>query len=390
MAFATPATARPSAAPRAAAHPPAAGLADPYSDINGITTSMGEFDQSGPPSCAPPAEPPPTVPGRGGSGYTVPFLVRITNGAILGGFTQSALQAGQQVPWALQAFNITGWITGSIALPSLKVDVQPADVVICNTTIAFKLETPQSPPASYQLNGVKYPAGALVSEPIFTTPYTYPGRAPGTVHNHPVITPTAVSMAVAGIGPSGSIVLDATLSAIMGLDWTHDPPTDLPPLASCVTPSPITMSLSTAPESVVPPTPITEAGTSVTPPVGPPPPRVFLPTSPLDRATTGGSAVVGADDFSFVTPSMAAPPTPAVPDPHCIGTAPPALIVEMYGFNAKDLPYFSNADQAAMSRRLGDPYPAQSSPGLAEFSADATLQDFGIPSGAPTGFGFAP
>jgi hypothetical protein len=91
------------------------------------------------PACAPPAMPAPTYPP--GNGYGVPFLAEITGGQVLAGYDEWTAnhlkwRAGGTTynlyPWQSKIFDITGWVTGLLQLPSLSASIPPQDIVFCD------------------------------------------------------------------------------------------------------------------------------------------------------------------------------------------------------------------------------------------------------------------
>ena len=93
----------------------------------------------GAPACAHPPVPNPTYPP--GHSYGVPFLAAITGGQILTAYSEwvadhHVYKVGGKTydlyPWDVQVFDITGWVTGLIQLPSLSAQIPPQDVVFCD------------------------------------------------------------------------------------------------------------------------------------------------------------------------------------------------------------------------------------------------------------------
>ena len=91
------------------------------------------------PTCAPPPVPAPTFPP--GNSYGIPFLAAITNGQVLAGYdewTANHLVWKAQGttydldPWQSKIYDISGWVTGLLQLPSLTADIPPQDIVFCD------------------------------------------------------------------------------------------------------------------------------------------------------------------------------------------------------------------------------------------------------------------
>ena len=100
-------------------------------------------DAPGMPTCAPPPIPAATYPP--GNSYGIPFLAAITDGQVLAGYdlwtanhlTWTVNSGGQSTtynlyPWQSKIYDITGWVTGLIQLPSLSADIPPQDIVFCD------------------------------------------------------------------------------------------------------------------------------------------------------------------------------------------------------------------------------------------------------------------
>ena len=71
----------------------------------------------------------------------VPFLAAITNGQVLAGYDEWTANnlvwtVGNQTfdlyPWQSKIYDITGWVTGLLQLPSLTAEIAPEDVVFCD------------------------------------------------------------------------------------------------------------------------------------------------------------------------------------------------------------------------------------------------------------------
>ena len=93
----------------------------------------------GMPACNPPPIPAATYPP--GAAYGVPFLAAITNGQVLAGYDEwtanhlvwkADKMKFDLYPWQSKIYDITGWVTGLLQLPSLTAQIAPQDVVFCD------------------------------------------------------------------------------------------------------------------------------------------------------------------------------------------------------------------------------------------------------------------
>ncbi|HTT87174.1 MAG TPA: hypothetical protein VMF60_07395, partial [Acidimicrobiales bacterium] len=96
-------------------------------------------DAPGMPTCKPPPVPAATYPP--GNSYGVPFLAAITNGQVLAGYDEwTANHLVWKVkgttydlyPWQAKIYDITGWVTGLLELPSLTAQIPPQDIEFCD------------------------------------------------------------------------------------------------------------------------------------------------------------------------------------------------------------------------------------------------------------------
>ena len=99
-------------------------------------------DRWTPRACRPARPPPiPAATNPPGASYGVPFLAAVTNGQVLAGYDEWTANhlvwtAGNETfnlyPWQSKIYDITGWVTGLLQLPSLTAQIAPQDVVFCD------------------------------------------------------------------------------------------------------------------------------------------------------------------------------------------------------------------------------------------------------------------
>lgn len=286
--------------------------------------------------CQPPPPPAPTYPGSPpGAGYGVPFVARLTDGVIVGGYDQQ-WAAGHFDPWKARIFDINGWVAGLLQVPSLTGQVDATGIVFCTkgTPIYFAFrqgESRPTPPALTNQTGVAH----TLYLPIVAS-LNPVGRA---------------RLSVAGVEPNGSLDLSGSASGAITLAYhttlVHQ---------TCTQYAPNTINLSTqvAPE----------------PPSGPP--GVGLIPAFTPKAVAGplahAAGIVASNDFAVI----AFDPTRG----DCQLAA--LLNAEIAGTNARG--------------QLNSPSPCcpivASPPGWTQFSAKVRITYVGLPVGEPPGFGF--
>ena len=78
---------------------------------------------------------------RPAQSYGVPFLAAVTDGEVHAGYSEwiadnNVYKVGSKTfhlyPWANRIFDITGWVTGLLQLPSLSATIPAKDVVFCD------------------------------------------------------------------------------------------------------------------------------------------------------------------------------------------------------------------------------------------------------------------
>ena len=340
-------------------------------------------DAPGMPTCAPPPVPAATYPP--GNSYGIPFLAAITNGQVLAGYdewTANHLTWRAQGttydldPWEAKIYDITGWVTGLLELPSLTATIAPQDIVFCDSN------------GNPDCLSADWPAGQCIH--IYSQYGPSPGSPtppPALGNEHPegtacagystptfaclpfivTLTPSGdTSLSVSGVEPDGGLDLHVTTSAITTVSEVPPAPS---PTATC-SDAPITVSLST----------VAPASLPATAPVAPNPPNTDERTlqtapAPLTGPLASGTSTVGGNDFSipaFVPDPSGSPCSPAV-----------AELLNTYagGFDA------SFKDQTeGLYYVNGGTDPTAAEPGWVQFSATTTVVTLGLPVGPPAGF----
>jgi hypothetical protein len=330
----------------------------------------------GAPACSAPAIPHATYPP--GNSYGVPFLAAITDGEILAGYDEWAAnnyhyKVGSKThllyPWESKVFDITGWVTGLIQLPSLSATISPQDIVFCDGGGAACFSA--SPPAGQCIDVYlkSAPVGSEFGAPVTNIPVkgktcldssssTY-----GCIPLDVVLTPSGdTHLTVTGVQSDGALDLRVTTSAVTTITELVSQP--YPVCQNKAT----TVTLSTQAPSSLPP------GAPIKPTSGNPDFRGLQKTPvPLTGPLATASSTAASNDFYV----------PAFPQNSvCTGAVPFLFNIPLAGYNTlppKDAPrtnnYKGNAAEAG-------------TPGWDQFWATTTVVTLGFPIGPPPGFNF--
>jgi len=324
------------------------------------------------PTCTPPKIPAATYPP--GQPYGVPFLAAITNGQVLAGYDEWTAnhikytvggKTYTNYPWQSKFYDISGWVTGLIQLPSLNAVIPPQDIVFC-----------QAGPTCLNAD---WPAGQcihFITYPPWMKGQTTPGPPLSNVHAEgvdcyntfgclpyiPSLTPSGnSSLTVTGVEPDGALDLQVKTAATTSIDSIPSSGTQL-----VCTDAAASITLSTVNPSSLPPSA----------PIQPKPPNPDdrqLQTAPLPL--TGplalASSTVASNSFSV----------PAFPytSPTCSGLG---IVLNVYagGWGPK---------LGALANYLPpDTNPIVAPSGWAQFSATTSVVTLGFPVGPPPGFNF--
>jgi len=358
------------------------------SKVSGFTRSPSKeltalTDAPGMPACAPPPVPAATYPP--GQSYGIPFLAAVTGGQVLAGYDEwTANHLTWKVqgttydlyPWQSKIYDITGWVTGLLELPSLTAEIPPQDIVFCDNGGATCLAadwpagecihilaqygpSPASPTPPAGL-GNDHPEGTSCSD--YSTP---------TFNCFPYVVsliPGDTSLSVSGVESNGSLDLQVTTSAVTSVTEIPPPPS---PSFTCQD-DPAQVTLSTVPPSGLP----------ASAPVTPNPPNTddrSLQTAPLPLTgpLSSSTSTVASDNFAIPAffPSTGGSP--------CSLFLATSLNTYAGGWNAS----FKDQDQGLYYVDGGDNTDA-AEPGWAQFSATTTVVTLGLPVGPPAGFNF--
>lgn len=406
-------------------------LMEPLSAATDLRTGSGT-------GCPPPSPFPARNAGDGsGTGYQVPFLIKISNGRMYVGYSSGANQL-HQLPFQIAVIGITGWVRGWVSLPSMAITVPDNGLTLCDKAGLFNqafriagstsdangnypmfppVPAPDSCTLSHVAPGPCGSAGLLIAAPLESAG---PGVTringhlafEGFINMDPVGT---VSVAVAGVEPDGSLDIDTTVTvhAVGGVTQVGNPTPswecqDTPTITMGTGPQPLLSSYAPIPnpypaayaaayaawiaagKSGAPPSPPVYASPAgqgwnvaqMQPPFSPPR-RNWLPTASLNSATTGGTGTAGSTQFQL---------------PQFVGG--PGLVCNSSG------QIVQNQKIAPIDPRTGKPmwvYPANSrqisasnagvagpmAPGSGQASIQMQIADIGIRSGMPSGFGFS-
>ena len=350
-----------------------------------VTSARLAAEDPGMPSCDPPPMPAATYPP--GAAYGVPFLAAITNGQVLAGYDEWTANnlvwtVGNTTfdlyPWQSKIYDITGWVTGLLQLPSLTAEIAPQDVVFCDQGGASCLNadwpagecvqieaqygpspaSPTPPPAL----GSSHPEGTSCSDystPTFECfPYVVSLTPSGTT-----------SLTVSGVEPDGALDATVTTGAVTTVSEVPPPP------------STSTFTCQALPTSVTLST--TAGGLPATAPPPPTPPEtdyrsLQTPPVPITGPLVGSTSTVASNDFSvpafFPNATGTTPCTPFLAD---------SLNTYAGGWDA----LFKDQD-LGLYYINGGTNPTVAEPGWAQFSATTTVVSVGLPTGPPSGFSF--
>jgi hypothetical protein len=350
-----------------------------------ITSDRLAADTPGMPACDPPPMPAATYPP--GASYGVPFLAAITNGQVLAGYDEWTANnlvwtadnmTFDLYPWQSKIFDITGWVTGLLQLPSLTAEIAPQDVVFCDTGGASCLSadwpageclqiqaqygpspaSPTPPPAL----GSSHPEGTSCSDystPTFECfPYVVSLTPSGTT-----------SLTVSGVQPDGALDATVTTGAVATVSEVPPPP------------STSTFTCQALPTSVTLST--TAGGLPATAPPPPTPPEtdyrsLQTPPVPITGPLVGSTGTIASNDFSV--PAFFPNATGTTP---CTAFLADSLNTYTGGWDA----LFKDQDEGLYYIN-GGTNPTVAAPGWAQFSATTTVVSVGLPTGPPSGFSF--
>jgi hypothetical protein len=346
-------------------------------------------DAPGMPTCAAPQIPSPTYPP--GHSYGIPFLAAITNGELLAGYDEwtannNVWTVGKHTyhlyPWQSKIFDITGWVTGLLELPSLSAQIPPQDVVFCDQGGSNCLSA--APPAGQciQLStqfapdpGVKTPPDPITNIPGGGSPCTQnPDKTPRCpCSKTPACLPFVLSLTpqgpttltVTGVAPDGALELSVTTSAVTTANL----------LVSTCQNLATTVTLSTQVPTSLPPTA----------PVTPNPPNTdyrgdqTTPTDLTGPLSSGSTTMVGND---FAIPAF----IPGQPTSACSGTVTDLLNTYAGGWG---LGFGGgNGQGEGLYYQDGGTSPTVAYPGWAQFSVTTTVVSLDLPTGPPPNFDF--
>jgi hypothetical protein len=345
----------------------------------------GSTDAPGMPACAPPPVPSPTYPP--GSGYGVPFLAAITNGQVLAGYDEWTAdhllwQVGATqfnlYPWQSKIYDITGWVTGLLQLPSLTAQIPPQDVVFCDNqggANCLSADWPAGECIQIQAQYGPSPAsktpppalGSYHPEGVSCSNYSTPtfGCFPYVVSLAPSGTTT---LTVTGVEPNGALDLSVATAAVTTVSEVPPPPSTT--TFTCqAAPTAVTLSTQVGPlPATAPPPPVapnTDDRSLQTPPAP--------VTGPLDS----GSSTVASNDFSI----------PAFVPSASGGPCSPFLATSLNTYAGGWDSLFK--DQGTGLYYVdGGTNPIAAPPGWAQFTATTTVVSLGLPVGPPPGFSF--
>jgi hypothetical protein len=358
--------------------------ADPSKDLTELTNAPGM------PTCAPPPVPAATYPP--GASYGIPFLAAITNGQVLAGYdewtannltwtvsTNGTTTTYHLDPWQSKIYDITGWVTGLLELPSLTAEIPPQDVVFCDSQGSAACLAADAPAgqcihilAQYgpSPSSAAPPPGIGNDHPSGTSCYGYSTPTfecfPYTVS----LTPSGdTSLAVSGVEPDGALDLQVTTSAVTTVNEFPPPPTTTS--YSCQD-APTSIALSTVAPSSLP-------ATAPSPPDPPNTDERTLQTAPqpLTGPLDSSTSTVAGNDFKI--PAF-------VPRGTCSLFLAESLNTYAGGWDS----VFNDQDRG-LYYIDGGKNPIVAQPGWAQFSATTTVVTLGgpaLPVGPPANFTF--
>ena len=383
----------------AATGPRVTGSAVQGSTKHAIETDLFQFKSAaqvqafenapGRPSCKAPTVPLPTYPPA--HTYGIPFLAAITNGQLLAGYDEwtannNVWKAGNKTlhlyPWQSKIFDITGWVTGLIELPTLQASIPPQDVVFCDnggttaclganppsTCIRISSQFGPAPGASTPPPPITNVPGS--GNPCTSNPSGKPkcpcSSTPSCLAFYLTLTPTGpTNLTVTGVAPNGALEISVTTSAITTASLNT---------FSCQNKA-TKVTLSTQEPTSLP------ATAPVTPQAGNKDYRGLQTTpaeltGPLDSSS---STVVG-NNFS-IPAFLVNQPTSA-----CTTTLTTLLNTYAGGWGLK---YGGgNGFGQGLYYQEGGTSATVAQPGWGQFSATTTVITLGLPTGPPPGFNF--
>jgi len=339
----------------------------------------------GMPVCAPPPIPSSTYPP--GNGYGVPFLAAITNGQVLAGYDQwtanhLAWKVGKKkfslYPWQSKIFDITGWVTGLLQLPSLSAEIPPQDVVFCDNHGGASCLSANWPAGEcIQIQAQYGPSPASRTPPPALGSY-HPEGVSCSNYFTPTFAcfPYVVSLApsgttnltVTGVDPDGALSLSVTTAAVTTVSEVPPPPSTT--RFTCQT-APATVTLSTQ----ATPLPATAPGPPLAPNRDDRP--LQTPPQPLSGPLASATSRVASNDF-------------AIPAFFPSARGSPCSIFLATSLNT----YAGGWNGVFNDQGLGRYYvdggtnPISAEPGWAQFTANTTVVSLGLPVGPPAGFSF--
>lgn len=356
-----------------------------------IPGSIQDLKQMPETDCAPPALPDPTRPGDGsGKGYTVPIRIRLSDGVILGGYSDRAGFRDQPVPFTIQTGGMSGWVVGLVSLPSLRFEVVDPehDVRLCDFDraagsgpVAKSFEPYPLAFVEDQIEQYVSSGGTLPDPNNFNTVVPFKGTSivpwPGALglrlmglDNLGLKDAVAqqVEIGVSGLAADGSLQLATQLKADVRAD-----PKPLPngqPNTSFQCDIKVSGTFGTAAKERVVATPPTlpdpgQTSGFFTPAVPARQDKVYLPTKPLTGAIEGGRATIGSNWFDVAIPDPGGPT-------RC-GTTVNAIF---YGFGFSGGVDIANWGSATYIPPVGG---VPIVPGLVDLSLDVTVDHVGLP-----------
>ncbi len=330
----------------------------------------------GAPACAPPPVPAATYPPT--NSYGVPFLAAITGGQLLTAYSEwvadhHVYKVGGKnydlYPWDVKIFDITGWVTGLLQLPSLAATIPPQDVVFCDQGGDSCL-APNDPQSECIHIDQLFPGPGTQGSEITNlhppdvqcsgygggeTGYPYP-CVPYVI----TLTPSGNTvLTVTGVESDGALDLSvktatfATVSIVSGATQT------------CQQDEPTSLTVSTLAPTSLP------TGAPIAPKPGNPDYR-SLQVSPLPLTGPIATASSTAGSNNFAIPAWGVPPTPSCPDPGL----QESLNDPAGGYNTKNVGLYQDQTTPA------------GLPGWSQFSVTTTVVTLGFPVGPPPGFNF--
>jgi hypothetical protein len=356
-------------------------------DLSRVETTSDQLaaETPGMPACDPPPMPAATYPP--GAAYGVPFLAAITNGQVLAGYDEWTAnnlvwnadnQTFDLYPWQSKIYDITGWVTGLLQLPSLTAEIAPQDVVFCDQGGASCLNAEWPAGECVQIQAQYGPSPASKTPPP-ALGSSHPEGTSCSDYSTPTfecfpyvvsLTPSGTTtLTVSGVQPDGA--LDATVSTAAVTTVSEVPP---PPSTS-------TFTCQALPASVVLST--TAGGLPATAPPPPTPPEtdyrsLQTPPLPISGPLVGSTSTVASNDFSvpafFPNTTGASPCSPFLAD---------SLNTYAGGWDS----VFQDQD-LGLYYINGGTNPTVAGRGGALFSPTTTVVSVGLPTGPPSGFSF--